>query len=60
MSPTKPPVKNATYRAKNVPGKPKKTPIRNANLTSPKPIPRPFVSKYKAKKNTKAPRPENK
>ena len=39
MNPTKPPVKNAMYKARIVPGNPKMSPITKANLTSPKPIP---------------------
>lgn len=60
MMPTNPPVKNAIYKAKSVPGNPKTKPNKNDNLTSPKPIPFPRVSKNIAKKNKNAPTAENK
>lgn len=55
MIPTIAPVKNATYKATTIFGNPKISPIKNANLTSPKPIPRPFVIKNRVKKNKLAP-----
>jgi hypothetical protein len=58
MKPINPPVKNATYRANAIPGKPRKRPKRKDNLTSPKPIPFPLVIKNIIKKNAKAPTAE--
>lgn len=55
MKPINPPVKNATYRANAIPGKPKKRPKRKDNFTSPKPIPFPLVNRKIIKKNAKAP-----
>ncbi len=59
MIPRAPPVKNAIYKAKSVPGNPKTRPNKNANLTSPNPIPFPRVSKNIPRKNRKAPTAEN-
>jgi hypothetical protein len=59
MKPINPPVKNATYRANAIPGKPRKRPKRKDNLTSPKPIPLPLVNAKRRKKNKKAPTADN-
>ena len=56
MRETTAPVKKAMYKAKIIFGNPKINPIRNANFTSPNPIPRPFVIKNKNRKNKHAPR----
>ena len=45
------PVKKAIYCAYTIPGKPKSSPIKKANFTSPNPIPFPFVPKNSARKN---------
>jgi hypothetical protein len=52
------PVKKARYIAIIMLGYPSKRPIRNANFTSPNPIPFPFVTRYKNKRNVKATAPE--
>jgi len=44
MHPTTTPVKKAMYKPTTIFGKPKISPIKNANLTSPNPIPRPLVT----------------
>ncbi len=59
MEPTIAPVKNAKYKAVIILGNPKTIPIKNASFTSPKPMPLPFVTTYKARKKRKAPTPEN-
>ncbi|OGH35253.1 MAG: hypothetical protein A2958_02735 [Candidatus Levybacteria bacterium RIFCSPLOWO2_01_FULL_38_13] len=59
MEPIIAPVKNAVYKAIIILGNPKKSPRRKESFTSPKPIPFPWVIKYKRKKNKKAPIPEN-
>ncbi len=58
MIPNAPPVKNAMYKAKRIPGNPRIRPSKNDNLTSPNPIPRPLVSKNIPRKNKNAPIPE--
>ncbi len=60
MHPTIAPVKNATYKAIIMFGNPKTKPVKNENLTSPKPMPRPFVIKNKVKKKRQAPTAEKK
>ena len=60
MHPTIAPVKKATYNPTTISGNPKIKPIKNANLTSPKPIPFPRVTKNKNKKKSKAPSAERK
>lgn len=60
MHPTIAPVKKAKYKPTIMPGNPKTNPIKNANFTSPKPIPRPFVPINNAKKNKHAPKAERK
>lgn len=57
MIPISPPVKNATYKAIGACGNPSKSPIRKANFTSPKPIPRPLVRRNINKKKRKHPMP---
>ena len=51
------PVKKATYRATIIDGNPNKKPKANDNLTSPNPIPRPFVTTKSTRKNINAPSP---
>lgn len=53
------PVKNAMYKAKKQFGHPKNNPIKNANLISPIPIPRPKVIRCKNKKKPAHPMPES-
>lgn len=53
------PVKKAAYRLTIMRGKPKKKPIEKASFTSPKPIPFPFVKRFRRRKNKKAPSPES-
>ena len=55
MRETKAPVKKATYKAIIMFGNPKKSPIKKASFTSPKPIPFPRVTKNITRKNRKAP-----
>ena len=57
MIETKAPVKKAIYKATRTDGKPNKNPRTNENFTSPKPIPLPFVTTNKNRKNNRAPRP---
>ena len=52
------PVKKAIYRAVIIFGNPRRNPNTNDNLTSPKPIPRPFVIPKSSRKNKRAPSPE--
>lgn len=59
MMPTAPPVKNATYKAKAIPGNPRTKPNKNDNFTSPNPIPFPRVNKNIPRKNRNAPTAEN-
>ena len=59
MHPTNAPVKNDIYKANIIPGNPKINPIKKENLTSPNPIPLPFVIKNKIRKKAKAPNPED-
>lgn len=58
MTETIAPVKKAVYKATIIFGNPKKTPIRNESLMSPKPKPRPDVPRNKSKKNNEAPSEE--
>ena len=53
MEPAKAPVKKAKYRATIILGNPKTKPSKNASFTSPKPMPLPFVIRYKIRKNAK-------
>ena len=57
MHPDIAPVKKAIYKATAVFGKPKINPKKKDNLTSPKPIPLPFVIRNKKRKKRKAPTP---
>ena len=59
MIPTNPPVKNAIYKARGVAGNPRIKPNKNANFTSPKPIPFPRVSRNIPRKNKKDPTAES-
>jgi len=54
MMPMPAPVKNATYKAKNVDIGPRISPIIKASFTSPSPIPRPRVAKKIIRKNKNA------
>jgi hypothetical protein len=47
------PVKNAAYIPNKILGHPKKSPIKSAYFTSPKPMPRPFVTAKRKKKKRK-------
>ncbi len=58
MSDKIPPVKNAKYKEIIILGNPKTSPKTAANLTSPKPIPLPWVTKNIIRKNRNAPAPE--
>lgn len=57
MRDTTAPVKKATYKAMTIFGNPKKSPKKNASLTSPNPMPRPRVTIKRNKKNKNAPAP---
>lgn len=58
MHPIIAPVKKAIYRPVTILGNPKTKPIKNANFTSPNPIPLPFVPRNKARKNKHVPSPD--
>ena len=52
--PTTAPAKNAEYNAMRILGNPRKSPMKNASFTSPKPSQRPRESKKIAKKKAEA------
>lgn len=58
MRETAAPVKNAIYKAEIIFGKPRINPIKKESLTSPKPMPSPFVRRKIRRKKKKAQRAE--